>query len=166
MPPLEMRDYYSSLRGQWGDPLLRHCPFRCQHFTPENALTGGDALELQPDDAFPASIPVDPPGHTAAPAKPPNKRTMETPGKAEGIGTWHRYKLGQAQFTSWLKKTAEKSTSTKPTEQAPDSETNENNQNGTQQPRRKRKPKTKSNSQAANARIDFDPKNAKFVHWS
>ncbi len=33
---------------------------------------------------------------------------MEESGNLKGIGTWRRYKLGQAQFTSWLKQTADK----------------------------------------------------------
>ncbi|KAK0713267.1 hypothetical protein B0T26DRAFT_753398 [Lasiosphaeria miniovina] len=33
---------------------------------------------------------------------------MESSGNLKSAGTWRRYKLGQAQFTSWLKRTAEK----------------------------------------------------------
>jgi len=33
---------------------------------------------------------------------------MDAPEQLRGAGTWQRYKLGQAQFTNWLKQTAEK----------------------------------------------------------
>ncbi|GAB1318098.1 hypothetical protein MFIFM68171_08308 [Madurella fahalii] len=84
---------------------------------------------------------------------------MDEPGKLKGIGTWRRYKLGQAQFTSWLKQTAEKLVTRKP---APDAGANEDA--APQQSRRQRK-KAKA-AAAAGIAISSDPANEKFVHWS
>lgn len=37
---------------------------------------------------------------------------MDSTNGFRGGGTWNRYKLGQAQFTKWLKQTADKITPT------------------------------------------------------
>jgi hypothetical protein len=76
---------------------------------------------------------------------------MEAPGKPNGMGTWRRYKLGQAQFTSWLKQTAEKLV-TRTTEPDGDPKPEQ------QQSRRQKK--------KAKAGITLEAGAAKSVHWS
>ncbi|KXX75124.1 hypothetical protein MMYC01_208901 [Madurella mycetomatis] len=84
---------------------------------------------------------------------------MDASGKLKSVGTWRRYKLGQAQFTSWLKQTAEKLVTRKP---APDAPSNEDA--ATQLSRRQRKKKAKA--AAAGIALSSDPRNEKSVHWS
>lgn len=48
--------------------------------------------------------------HRVRPVKMDRLPTAGPAPKANGMGTWKRYKLGQAQFQSWLKQTAEKLT--------------------------------------------------------
>ncbi|KAK3305884.1 uncharacterized protein B0T15DRAFT_556398 [Chaetomium strumarium] len=55
------------------------------------------------------------------------------------MGTWHRYKLGQAQFTSWLKQTAGKLVSRKPDPDAGTTETEKTENAAPQQSRRQKK---------------------------
>lgn len=85
---------------------------------------------------------------------------MDTPGKLHGIGTWRRYKLGQAQFTNWLKQTAEKLVSRKPAPDAGASPTDA-------APQQSRRQKKKANAAAAaGITLSADPANERFVHWS
>lgn len=86
---------------------------------------------------------------------------MDASRRLKSVGTWRRYKLGQAQFTSWLKQTAEKLVTRKP---APDAPSNEDA--ASQQPRRQRKAKAKAKAAAAGIAISSDPRNEKSVHWS
>ncbi|KAK0729473.1 hypothetical protein B0H67DRAFT_595911 [Lasiosphaeris hirsuta] len=85
---------------------------------------------------------------------------MDPGGKLNGLGTWRRYKLGQAQFTSWLKQTAEKVVANNPPE--PDAQPNESANSAQQQSRRQKKGKAKTSATALN----LDPDNAQSVHWS
>ncbi|KAK4152317.1 hypothetical protein C8A00DRAFT_35011 [Chaetomidium leptoderma] len=84
---------------------------------------------------------------------------MEAPGKLNGMGTWRRYKLGQAQFTSWLKQTAEKLV----TRKTESDETAKTDADAAAQQSRRQKKKAKA---AATAGISFDSGTDKFVHWS
>jgi len=80
---------------------------------------------------------------------------MESRGSPKGIGTWHRYKLGQAQFTSWLKKTAEKLSTKKPEQQQSTAV-----ETPPQQSRRQKKPKPKP------VPVVVDVSEETSVHWS
>ncbi|KAK0649185.1 hypothetical protein B0T16DRAFT_325706 [Cercophora newfieldiana] len=75
----------------------------------------------------------------------------------QGIGIWHRYKLGQAQFTSWLKKTADKLSSKKPEQPEQPTPAPET---PPQQSRRQKKGKAKV------IPIAIDATEEKSVHWS
>jgi hypothetical protein len=87
---------------------------------------------------------------------------MDTSGKLNGFGTWRRYKLGQAQFTSWLKQTAEKLVTRKPEpEAAPDDK-----EGATPQQSRRQKKKAKGIAPGAIGGINFDAGSDKSVHWS
>ncbi|KAK4237026.1 hypothetical protein C8A03DRAFT_35065 [Achaetomium macrosporum] len=90
---------------------------------------------------------------------------MEAPKKTNGMGTWRRYKLGQAQFTSWLKQTAEKLVSRKPKPDAGANETETTEQTEDAAPQKSRRQKKKAKA----AGIDFTAAitgTDKFVHWS
>ncbi|KAK3293196.1 uncharacterized protein B0H64DRAFT_327907 [Chaetomium fimeti] len=89
---------------------------------------------------------------------------MESPNKLNGMGTWRRYKLGQAQFTSWLKQTAEKlltrkndDAGGKQDEAAGDAES---------APQQSRRQKKKAKSAGTGVGMTFDTGTGKFVHWS
>ncbi|KAK4187789.1 hypothetical protein QBC35DRAFT_451929 [Podospora australis] len=89
-------------------------------------------------------------GHTTAPDLDASR--------LKGVGIWQRYKLGQAQFTSWLKQTAEKLVSAKPTREtvpvvddAP--------------PKQSRRQKKKGTPVDLFGK-DANAENATFVHWS
>ncbi|KAL2258077.1 hypothetical protein VTK26DRAFT_8749 [Humicola hyalothermophila] len=88
--------------------------------------------------------------------------------KPGGFGTWRRYKLGQAQFTSWLKQTAEKlgarkaeAETSQATPEAPADGTNEPQQ----QPRRQKKNSKKKALDLA-AGLNVETGTDKSVHWS
>jgi len=86
---------------------------------------------------------------------------MEKSGKPNGMGTWRRYKLGQAQFTSWLKQTAEKLGTRSKTE--PDGPTNgHGNGEGDAASQQSRRQKKKAKATPLN----LDAGNEKFVHWT
>ncbi|KAL1842965.1 hypothetical protein VTJ49DRAFT_3606 [Mycothermus thermophilus] len=103
--------------------------------------------------------------------------------KGNGMGTWMRYKLGQAQFQSWLKQTAEKLT--RKDEKDPEAPTGDVANNASaagdecvrepltcpsdvpqqqQQPRRHKKKKGK---EKVDIRLESTPPDSdKSVHWS
>jgi hypothetical protein len=81
---------------------------------------------------------------------------METAGKLNGMGTWRRYKLGQAQFTNWLTQTAEKLITPKTDHGTADDA-------GPDTPQQSRRQKKKAKASAA---FTFDTGSDKFVHWS
>lgn len=85
---------------------------------------------------------------------------MDASKNLNGFGTWRRYKLGQAQFTSWLKQTAEKLVARKPKPEP-------NNGNGdaeSQQSQGQKKKKKKAKQPAVG--LNFDTETDKSVHWS
>src|SRR4051794_28187412 len=88
---------------------------------------------------------------------------MEAPNKLNGMGTWRRYKLGQAQFTSWLKQTAEKLLTRKN-----DAGGKEDGVDGDADPtpQQSRRQKKKAKSAGGSIGITFDTGTGKFVHWS
>ncbi|PSR82881.1 hypothetical protein BD289DRAFT_370639 [Coniella lustricola] len=77
-------------------------------------------------------------------------------------GTWHRYKLGQAQFTRWLKQTADKFTSSAAAEPESTSTTTINHSSKQQQQQQQQQRKKKTAQKAAKSSIDSDV----YVHWS
>ncbi|KAJ9149322.1 hypothetical protein NKR23_g4206 [Pleurostoma richardsiae] len=76
-------------------------------------------------------------------------------GKFGGVGgTWQRYKLGQAQFTTWLKQTAEKVKNSKANENGEaEAQTKEDTPRG---PSRREKKRAKANGETNNEVV---------VHW-
>jgi hypothetical protein len=83
--------------------------------------------------------------------------------KLNGLGTWRRYKLGQAQFTSWLKQTADRLVSRK------QEEPNGGEEGGAAAAQQSCRQKKKAKAAAAAGipiPINLDPRNEKFVHWS
>ena len=115
---------------------------------------------------------------------------MEESANLKGIGTWRRYKLGQAQFTSWLKQTAEKVVTTggnTPRDGGDDAAKGVNgvgdkagggngdgdvNGNGhgdgdaASQPSSRQKKKKKTANKPASVHTIDPGSDAKFVHWS
>jgi hypothetical protein len=79
--------------------------------------------------------------------------TMESSSKFNGMGTWRRYKLGQTQFTTWLKQTAENLITRK---NEPETRANDADAPAPQQSRREKK----------KAKINLDQGSDKFVHWT
>jgi hypothetical protein len=82
---------------------------------------------------------------------------MESSGKLNGTGTWRRYKLGQAQFTTWLKQTAENLITRKnePETRADDAPVPVPAPQAQQSRREKKK-----------AKANVDQGSDKFVHWT
>ncbi|KAK4033658.1 hypothetical protein C8A01DRAFT_49810 [Parachaetomium inaequale] len=72
------------------------------------------------------------------------------------MGTWRRYKLGQVQFTSWLKQTAEKLVTRK---------TEDEDEGGADSPKTEPQ-QSRRQKRKAKAGITFDAGAAKSVHWS
>ncbi|KAH6616080.1 hypothetical protein B0J18DRAFT_295543 [Chaetomium sp. MPI-SDFR-AT-0129] len=90
---------------------------------------------------------------------------MEAPNQPNGLGTWRRYKLGQAQFTSWLKQTAEKLVTRNKDGEANTKPTAADDADPTpQQSRRQKKKKTKDPNSGGG--FGLTKSNGKFVHWS
>ncbi|KAH6623055.1 hypothetical protein F5144DRAFT_351296 [Chaetomium tenue] len=89
---------------------------------------------------------------------------MEAPNQLNGMGTWRRYKLGQAQFTSWLKQTAEKLLTRKNDGGGKEDEADDNADSTT--PQQSRRQKKKAKSAGSSIGITFDTGAGKFVHWS
>ncbi|KAH6847847.1 hypothetical protein B0I37DRAFT_152365 [Chaetomium sp. MPI-CAGE-AT-0009] len=87
---------------------------------------------------------------------------MEAPNKLNGMGTWRRYKLGQAQFTSWLKQTAEKLVSRKNDSGEKRDEAGDPDST----PQQSRRQKKKAKSAGSGVGISLDTGTGKFVHWS
>ncbi|EAQ83746.1 hypothetical protein CHGG_10150 [Chaetomium globosum CBS 148.51] len=94
----------------------------------------------------------------------PRASPMEVQNQLNGMGTWRRYKLGQAQFTSWLKQTAEKLL-TRKNEGARNEDEADGNADSTT-PQQSRRQKKKAKSAGSSIGITFDTGAGKFVHWS
>jgi hypothetical protein len=88
---------------------------------------------------------------------------MEAPNKLNGMGTWRRYKLGQAQFTSWLKQTAEKLL-TRKNDAGEKGDGADGDADPT--PQQSRRQKKKAKAAGGSIGITFDTGTGKFVHWS
>lgn len=103
---------------------------------------------------------------------------MNSSGKFRGLGTWRRYKLGQAQFTSWLKQTAEKLVARTPECAAAEAGAGEANETDAdhgrgqekeqeeQSRRQQKKKKARAAADAVSIDTAVDPDADKFVHWT
>lgn len=86
-----------------------------------------------------------------------------------GRGTWARYKLAQAQFTSWVKQTADKVVSRKPNGTAQDGQTTvvETAPALVKESRRQKKARAKATvAPLSDPRLETNVESAKSVHWT
>ncbi|KAL0468398.1 hypothetical protein QR685DRAFT_546241 [Neurospora intermedia] len=86
-----------------------------------------------------------------------------------GRGTWARYKLAQAQFTSWVKQTADKVVSRKPNGTASEVQTEvvETAPAPEKESRRQKKARAKATvTPLADPRLETNIESAKSVHWT
>lgn len=94
---------------------------------------------------------------------------MESTENRVGRGTWARYKLAQAQFTSWVKQTADKVVSRKPNGTAPEVQTEvvETAPAPGRESRRQKKARAKATvTPLADPRLETNIESAKSVHWT
>ncbi|KAK1773365.1 hypothetical protein QBC45DRAFT_85249 [Copromyces sp. CBS 386.78] len=90
---------------------------------------------------------------------------MEAAENRVGRGTWARYKLAQAQFTSWVKQTADKIVSRNPN--ADQTEIVETAPAPAKESRRQKKARAKATvTPLADPRLETNVESAKSVHWT
>ncbi|EGO55260.1 hypothetical protein NEUTE1DRAFT_147820 [Neurospora tetrasperma FGSC 2508] len=94
---------------------------------------------------------------------------MESTENRVGRGTWARYKLAQAQFTSWVKQTADKVVSRKQNGTTPEVQTEvvETTPAPGKESRRQKKARAKATvTPLADPRLETNIESAKSVHWT